>query len=163
MSAQDDPRIARLKRELHTRVRRRKDSGGYYLDLRRTRLRGGVVALRDPSHPEWPDLGRTARTKVTALEYVDTYVDRLGSDWIRGVEPERTTVNDWAAPYLDHLLATKGREISTYSTRSSNVRKHVGPGEIDQRGGPRDHQRNLAVRNGWNASPMGGTDRHRPH
>lgn len=122
-----DPEAEALKRRLHTRVKRRKWSSGssWVLDLRAARFPGrGILTLRDPEAPGWPDRGPKPRTKDEALLWVDDYVDRLGTGWFEGAHQPRT-VAVVAEGYLADLEENAPR--NTYINRRSAVTRHILP------------------------------------
>lgn len=121
--------VERLKRLLHTRLRRRAHETGHLweVDLRQEGLNGKRFAVRNPDHPEWPKLGTVARTQEEALEWIDTYVERLGPAWVRGKDSVLRTVREHGEDYLASLTAAKGADHNTVIGYGGCLANHIYP------------------------------------
>ena len=115
-------------RDLLERLELRRWSGGahFRLDLRGAGLRGGRVALRDPSHPRWPNAGRTTDCPLEARAWLESYLIRLGGRWF--LEDQSTsTVGHWAEVVLQRLEASSPAGSRLLANRRSHVQVHILP------------------------------------
>lgn len=94
MTGPETQEMARMRRDLLGRLKKRKDTGSYWIDMRADHLNGGRPMVRDPSHPGWPEEGKSTKRKAQAQEWVEEYPKRLGLAWCRGEKaPLDTVVN----------------------------------------------------------------------
>lgn len=133
-SADTDPRampLDDLQEALIERLRRRKDTGVFFLDLRSKRWGAlGSPVLVDPSDPMWPDGGRTTTHLATAKSWlrgdgkIAQRVQRQlsGHDLVLGVA-------DAVEEYIDDMHEDKdlGPRHPTVQQRRSYLRNHVVP------------------------------------
>lgn len=123
-----------FKELLVTRLRHRTSGGANYyeLDLRHKKFnQHGVVVVRDPNHPQWPDEGATTNDKPLAERWVrDHYADYFRTEFeLQALYPDvaRMTFEVACERYLAALAQEKGDDHNTYINRYSEIHTHVIP------------------------------------